>query len=218
MKILVFDTETTGLPSERNASIRDVDKWPHIIQISYILYDTDINKVLCCVDNIIRLEDDVEITDKSIELHKITRTVSKRKGIHIRIAINNFNLVLENTDLVIAHNLSFDKKMIMVECVRLNMNQKFTNSCGKGVREYCSMKNNVSLCKIEKVSITGDKYYKYPTLSELHNYLFENYPENVHDSMADVLICLRCYYKIINDVDILVNGCTILKKIYKLYN
>ena len=24
MKILVFDTETTGLPSDRNASIRDV--------------------------------------------------------------------------------------------------------------------------------------------------------------------------------------------------
>ena len=218
MKILVFDTETTGLPSERNASIRDVDKWPHIIQISYILYDTDIDKVLCCVDNIVRLEDDVEISEKSIELHKITRTLSKRKGIHIRNAINDFNMVLENTELVVAHNLSFDKKMVMVECVRLNMKQKFTNGSGRGVREYCSMKNNVSLCKIEKVGWDGEKYYKYPTLSELHNYLFGNSPENVHDSMADVLICLRCYCKITNNVDILVNGCSIVKKIYKLYN
>ena len=199
MKILVFDTETTGLPSERNASIRDVDKWPHIIQISYILYDTDINKALCCVDNIVRLEDDVEISEKSIELHKITRTISKRKGIHISVAIN-------------------DLKMVMVECVRLNINQKFTNSCGRGVREYCSMKNNVSLCKIEKVGWNGEKYYKYPTLSELHNYLFGNYPENVHDSMVDVLVCLRCYCKITKNVDILVNGCSIVKKIYKLYN
>jgi len=35
MKILVFDTETTGLP-ERSSSIKETDKWPYIIQISYI--------------------------------------------------------------------------------------------------------------------------------------------------------------------------------------
>ena len=35
MKILVFDTETNGLP-EKNASIYDLNKWPHIIQLSYI--------------------------------------------------------------------------------------------------------------------------------------------------------------------------------------
>ena len=40
MLILVFDTETTGLPTERNASIFDNDKWPYIVQLSYIIYDT----------------------------------------------------------------------------------------------------------------------------------------------------------------------------------
>ena len=218
MKILVFDTETTGLPSDRNASIRDVTKWPHIIQLSYILYDVDMQKTLCCVDDIIKLDDNVEISEKSIELHKITRSISNRKGILISEAINNFNMVLETADVVVAHNLSFDKKMIMVECVRLNTKQYFTNSSGKGVKEYCSMKNSVELCKIERVNSKGEKYYKYPTLSELHNYLFGHYPENVHDSMADVLICLRCYYKMFKEIDILTNGCSIIKKLYKLYN
>ena len=218
MKILVFDTETTGLPSDRNASIRDVTKWPHIIQLSYILYDIDMKKTLCCVDDIIKLDDNVEISEKSIELHKITRSISNRKGILISEAINNFNMVLETADVVVAHNLSFDKKMIMVECVRLNMKQYFTNSSGKGVKEYCSMKNSVGICKIERVNSKGEKYYKYPSLSELHNYLFGHYPENVHDSMADVLICLRCYYKMIIGLDILSNGCSIIRKLYKLYN
>ncbi len=218
MKILVFDTETTGLPSDRNASIRDVTKWPHIIQLSYILYDIDMQKTLCCVDDIIKLDDNVEISEKSIELHKITRSISNRKGILISEAINNFNMVLETADVVVAHNLSFDKKMIMVECVRLNTKQYFTNSSGKGVKEYCSMKNSVGICKIERVNSKGEKYYKYPTLSELHNYLFGHYPENVHDSMADVLICLRCYYKMIKGLDILSNGCSIIRKLYKLYN
>ena len=40
MRVLVFDTETTGLPTERNASIYHVDKWPYIIQLSYIIYCT----------------------------------------------------------------------------------------------------------------------------------------------------------------------------------
>ena len=44
MKVLVFDTETTGLPTERNASISDLEVWPHIVQLSYILYDVDEKK------------------------------------------------------------------------------------------------------------------------------------------------------------------------------
>ena len=29
-KVIVFDTETTGLPIGRNPSIRETTKWPHI--------------------------------------------------------------------------------------------------------------------------------------------------------------------------------------------
>ena len=218
MKILVFDTETTGLPTEKNASVRDVSKWPHIIQLSYVLYDTSNNKTLCCVDDIIKLDSNVEISEKSIQLHKITRQLSNRKGIPISVAIDNFNIVLQNCDWVIGHNLSFDKKMIMVESVRLNIQQYFTTTSGNGVKEYCTMKNSVSVCKILKISEKGNKYFKYPTLSELHNNLFGYMPSNVHDSMVDVLITLRCYCKLVNNTDILDNGCSIVKKIYKLYN
>jgi hypothetical protein len=39
MKVLVFDTETSGLPSERNSSILDTVKWPYILQLSFMVYD-----------------------------------------------------------------------------------------------------------------------------------------------------------------------------------
>ena len=38
MKVLVFDTETTGLPKGKNPSIYKTELWPHIIQLSYIVY------------------------------------------------------------------------------------------------------------------------------------------------------------------------------------
>ena len=66
VKILVFDTETTGLPEREYTSfdkqreherlllsvkelkkkrnnlwVKEIEKWPSIIQLAYILYDTD---------------------------------------------------------------------------------------------------------------------------------------------------------------------------------
>ena len=217
MKLLVFDTETTGLPEGRNLSTREVSKWPHIIQLSYILYDTEMNKTCSCVDDIIKLDDSVVISEKSIEMHGITRSVSMRKGIPIAAAINNFNNVLQEADIVIAHNILFDKKMIMVESFRLGIDQYFDYGNGYGIKEYCTMKNTVNVCNIERESENGNVYFKYPTLTELHTYLFNFTPKNTHDSMADVLICLRCYYTLVNKEDVVKQGCSIINKLYNLY-
>ena len=45
MKIVVFDTETSGLPKEKNASIYETDKWPYILQLSFIIYDIERNEI-----------------------------------------------------------------------------------------------------------------------------------------------------------------------------
>ena len=101
MKVLVFDTETTGLPTERNPSVKDVDKWPHIIQLSFILYDTETIDIITCVDHIIRLDQSVYISPESINVHGITRSQSMRKGISLRDALNDFNTALKQADWVV---------------------------------------------------------------------------------------------------------------------
>ena len=40
--ILIFDTETTGLP-EKDATVFQHKKWPYIIQLSYVLYNLESN-------------------------------------------------------------------------------------------------------------------------------------------------------------------------------
>ena len=55
MKILVFDTETTGLP-EKNVSIYEHNKWPYILQLSYIFYDIS-NNISVIKDDYINKED-----------------------------------------------------------------------------------------------------------------------------------------------------------------
>ena len=46
MLILVFDTETSGLPKSRSQSIMESHNWPFILQIAWILYDSDKNLIL----------------------------------------------------------------------------------------------------------------------------------------------------------------------------
>ena len=59
MKVLIFDTETTGLPTERNPSIYETQKWPHVIQLSYIVYDSETNDIITVEDDYIHISDDV---------------------------------------------------------------------------------------------------------------------------------------------------------------
>jgi len=186
MRVLVFDTETTGLPTERNASIYHVDKWPYIIQLSYIIYCTETNK-MNIINDYINIPDSVKISKESQEIHKISRNTLKR-GIDIENALKKFNYYSNNSELVVGHNVSFDKRMLMVEGIRNKIRVDISES-------YCTMKNSIELCKIEKVGKDGEKYYKYPTLSELYEKLFNIIPKNTHDALIDNLICMRCFCK-----------------------
>lgn len=217
MKVLVFDTETNGLPKGNCPSITETHNWPYILQISYILYDNEKNNIIEVQDNIINVDNSVEIPEESIKINGITRNKCNKTGINILDAIDLFNNALQKADLVVGHNISFDKRMIMVECIRNNKKQYFTRF---GIRkpEYCTMKTSSELCGIEKINIeTGEKYFKYPKLEELHEKLFGMKPKGMHNSMADILICMRCYEMIKNNKDYLKKKCTIFRELYNLY-
>jgi DNA polymerase III epsilon subunit-like protein len=79
MKVMVFDTETTGLPLEKNPSIYESHKWPHIIQLSYIIYDSETNDLIALENDYINIDASVIINPKSQEIHKISR--EKKNGI-----------------------------------------------------------------------------------------------------------------------------------------
>ena len=43
---------------------------------------------------------------------------------------------------------------------------------------------------------------KFPTLLEFHRFLFGTEPANLHNSMVDVLVCLRCFLKTCRQIHI----------------
>jgi DNA polymerase III epsilon subunit-like protein len=213
MKILVFDTETSGLPLKKNASITETEEWPYILQLSFIVYDDSENKIIQIYNNYIK--QNINISKESTNIHGITRELIDEKGVDINDAMNVFDIALQNSDIVVGHNISFDKRMYMVEAIRRYRRQYFTIN-GIKKKEYCTMKNSTNICKIERVNNkTNKKYYKYPTLKELHTKLFNEFPTNLHNSLIDVFATLRCYIMIKDNTDILKNKN--IKDIYDVY-
>ena len=216
MKILVFDTETTGLPEDK-ASIYDLNKWPHIVQLSYIFYDISNNNAII-KDNYIKLNPIIPISEKSLEIHGLNHEYLNTHGIHIILALREFNDFLDKCDIVVGHNISFDKRMIFVECLRHKIEQKFTkyeNNVKITKAEFCTMKNTKDYCNIIALNKSNKSYIKQPKLIELYTNLFpdEPIPKELHNSLVDILCTLRCYIKYVYNSDIAKTN----EKIYELF-
>jgi DNA polymerase III epsilon subunit-like protein len=64
------------------------------------------------------------------------------------------------------------------------------------------MQTTRELCNIEMYK-NGRYFIKYPKLMELHEYLFGEVPtEELHNSLVDSLICLKCYLKFQKNINI----------------
>lgn len=217
--VLVFDVETTGLVH----ATTPLEKYPYITQISMIVFDIMNRKIVRTHNHYIKLPDGVEIPKIVTEITGITREMCNERGISIIDALKVFYNEYNAVKTVIAHNIDFDRRVIMGEFHRnrehpeilthapnweaLHVFQfaavtavKKTAASPKKVggavsqympRMYCTMKNSQFLCNI-RMKNGG---IKYPKLLETFQYLFpdEPAPENLHNSMVDTLVCLRCF-------------------------
>ncbi len=218
MKIAVFDTETTGLPKSKIINELTIHLWPHVVQFSYIIYDTELKKIIKTVDMVIKIPENINISDEVSDIHGITNFISQTSHHTIEDALINFSndYLNYNIDLIVGHNLNFDLNMLKVELIREISNQKslFNRRLFLQLLEnlddiksdskeiYCTMQKSIELCNLKTISKYGKEYLKFPKLNELHMKLFNSLPKNLHNSLNDVLICLRCYYMLEHKIDI----------------
>jgi DNA polymerase III epsilon subunit-like protein len=213
MTILAVDTETSGLPPKRRN--QDVANWPRIVQLSYILYDPEKNVVLKVYDAIIKMKPGFSIPAESTAIHGITNEMSAEQGVDIETALEEFYQDAKDAKLIVAHNMDFDLTAIKVEMKRLLMEATIDTLYKYNIRidfldtikqcnynSYCTMQSTIYICNLEVTLKNGDKYKKYPKLSELYKHLFNEEPKNMHNALNDVIATLRCYMMLKHNVDI----------------
>ena len=190
MRILVFDTETTGLPKKRNQPLTDTKNWPYIVQISWVVYDVMESSIKTINDNIIKLPENVTVPEESTKIHGITNDMMLERGENIKKILKMFLMDCANCDLIVAHNIQFDENVISVESIR----NYGTNVMSQiNTPRYCTMKKSIK------------KFKRYVKLEYLHKHLFNQELRNLHNSLNDVYVCLRCFIKIYFNKDMLVN-------------
>jgi DNA polymerase III epsilon subunit-like protein len=185
MKILVFDTETTGLPS----SSLPLDLQPKIIQFAGVLYEVNDEKLMQEIKRVdVLIDPKIDIPVETTMIHKITNEMVKGKPIFSKVFSEIRQLFIE-TDMVCAHNIAFDKKLLQIECERLEESFDFWPE-----KHYDTMLETIDLCRLP----SKNRSFKSPRLSELHEFLFDIDFDNAHNALFDVLATGKCLQELIN--------------------
>lgn len=184
MKILVLDTETTDKPPKIPLLPGTVDHWPSIVQMSFVILEDTTYKYKA-YDYIIKTTRPIE----NDHIHGITKSMNTAQGFDFADIYEIYKLCIQDVDMVIGHNLSFDLNMIRAECYRRDIpyvDPKVT---------YCTMMSTRYVCNLPN--------HKWATLNELHVALFHEDAKNLHNSLKDCIVTLRCYLKLMTGVDLL---------------
>lgn len=187
MKIMFFDTETTGFSP------------PAIVQIWIIIWEYEENWKIVKEDSIDLLFNPIiEIEKQASDIHGFTFDKVKDKP-YFNTFIPKFVKIVNESDLIIWHNVDFDITAIEYEIRRFykdcrkNIDKKATDFFQK-IRDKskCTMLSSIDFCKIEW------KYWKYkwPKLLELHEKLFNKSFDCVHNAMADIQATRDCYFEL----------------------
>ena len=111
-------------------------------------------------------------------------------------ALATFYRMYAKCDAIAAHNIWFDSKMIRIECMRNRypnlVNVFFENVSTKPIS--CTMMKGMEFCELNR----------FVKLSVLYELLFKEDANQfeLHNSLVDTMVCLRCYLKIFCDKEI----------------
>jgi DNA polymerase III subunit epsilon len=181
---LFFDTETTGLPRSFNAPASDVHNWPRVVQLAWEAFGVCGRRALAKSD-IVR-PDGFTIPRDAEKVHGISTEVALETGVPIAHALDAFKRPLDGASLVVAHNFSFDARVLAAEFHRLKVGDPFD-----GKAYLCTMQATTTYCALPS------RYgFKWPKLEELYQRLFDEQPEDAHDAASDVAACSRCFFEL----------------------
>jgi DNA polymerase-3 subunit epsilon len=189
-KYLVIDTETTGLPRNKHDRPENVDNWPYVVQLAWILFDDEGKEI---EDKEYILKQKVNIPPSASEIHGITNTIMEEKGIDPKIVLTELLGAIKRVKTIVAHNIDFDLPILEAEFIRNGFEKQLQK-----VDKVCTMKVGKNFCKLP--GAYDD--YKYPTLMELFRKCFYDYASSFrplydkHDAMMDVLLTAKCFFRL----------------------
>ena len=189
--ILFFDTETTGFLNER-APVDDPSQ-PYIVQLAAQLCEDDGAPVAgfsLIVDPGISYG--VNIPERAAAVHKITNERAVQFGVSSESALGLFTHLYQRADLIVAHNIKFDRGVIEAAISR-----HYQRVMPLRKPLFCTMEAASLVLKLpptERMIAAGFDKPKPPKLEECIRHFFNEDLAGAHDAMIDVQACRRVYF------------------------
>lgn len=188
MNFLFFDCETTGKPKVYNASYEDVDNWPRVTQLAWMLCDANGN-IISQRQNLI-MPDGWEVPNEEFF---INNNMSTERCLNFgKLILGELEALMEaklQAEFLVAHNLNFDHRVVWAEFIRAGIEPK------RGMVKICTMMKSTKHCNLPNPKGYGAP--KWPKLEELHRKLFNKDFDGAHDALADVIAMKDCFFELV---------------------
>ena len=170
-----FDTETTGLLKAQDAPL---DQQPYITELYAYKFSLDTEtgefKPLAQFDHLIKPP--VPLSAKITDITGITNEMLADKPEFCEV-FEEYAEFTTGTDMLVAHNLTFDKGMIGNEMKRIG-------------KEFCFPWPRMNVCTVEHSMYIEQRRM---TLTNLHKLATGNHIQNAHRASNDVHALVRCF-------------------------
>lgn len=195
MRVMVYDTETTGLPLWSSPS--EDPGQPRLVQLTAVLFDGSLENELEYFSAIVR-PDGWTIPDEVAKLHRITTEIALVQGIPLGNVISQFVTMAFKADLVCAYGIDFDMRIIRIAMLRSGNSKQTCDDFTNRLKTHCVMRQATPLARVpptDKMMRAGRKTWKTPNLQEAVKAILGEDLEEAHDSRADVLATARLYWR-----------------------
>lgn len=162
MKLLIFDTETTGLPKTREPASKGPDNWPHLVSIAWTVIDSNNNYEPCAVSESHIVKPQWTIPADSTAIHGITQAKAEAEGVPLSIIIEKFSSI--EHDMMIAHNMNFDYN-VLVNAILWDLKIRVLPDFKP---KFCTMEAMKNIMNLQYANGRG---IKSPKLTELYTYV-----------------------------------------------
>ncbi len=205
MKIIVMDTETSGLPLYHEPS--EGDNQPHIVELAGLLFDGDV--LVDTVHHIVR-PDGWVIPDDVAAIHGITTERAMDEGIPEHEVLEAYLSLHNRAELRVAHNEPFDARIIRIAIKRFGDGRhdwaSITKCCKdeladeyKSSPRYCTMRSSTKACNLPPTAAMlakNMKFNKNPSMAEAYKHYTGQELEGAHGALADATACAAVYFAI----------------------
>lgn len=196
MLALIFDTETTGFVKFKEPSVSTAQ--PSLVQLGMLLVDLESGKEHAAIDLIV-YPSSWQVPQEAALVHGISQGIAERVGVNLDTAVNIFLDLVDVADIVVAHNIAFDKVVMerAVAMVNLANNEEVIDPFA-GKELFCTMKTATPIVKKKSKRPLHAEDYKWPKLAECIQFFFNEELENAHSAIVDCRAAARVLIELVN--------------------